>query len=197
MANCCYYNMRVFGKPKTVIAVYNFINDHSPECEIYDSTPGDVNLESVDEELTELDLYLNGWAKWSCMSAWNMDKYRYDQFITDTITRKAAEGVPLDEHEKFAMERIKAMKKEKLESPSLLDFKDNVSIEIFSEEAGMGFAEHYILINGGFRIDDCRNFYEHYDEENDKVILNGGYMDYDFNFDILKKVREYNNYVMN
>lgn len=38
----------------------------------------------------------------------------------------------------------------------------NLSIEIFSEECGMCFQEHYIVIDGKIIEDECEDYYEYY-----------------------------------
>lgn len=41
----------------------------------------------------------------------------------------------------------------------------NLDIEVFSEECGMCFQEHYLIRNGHLEIDECVDFYEYYVEE--------------------------------
>jgi hypothetical protein len=38
----------------------------------------------------------------------------------------------------------------------------NLSIEVFSEECGMCFQEHYVIINGDIVENECVDFYEYY-----------------------------------
>ena len=51
----------------------------------------------------------------------------------------------------------------------------NLKIEIFSEEPGWGFMEHYLIDNDGqVLIDDCRDYEEQYDEETGETRAIGG-----------------------
>lgn len=38
----------------------------------------------------------------------------------------------------------------------------NLSIEVYSEECGMCFQEHYVIINGDVVVDECVDWYEYY-----------------------------------
>lgn len=167
MANCCYYDLRAYGKTESVDSALNFIKDHSPEVEIRD--------EGISNNGETKDVYAHGWCKWSATCAWNLDKY--DPFnglfggITNSLLKEIA-----DEH------KI---------SPSLLDIKDDVSIEIYTEECDMGFAEHYILVNGEIKLDDTRHYEEIYDDDIDFIGRRGGFKLYDFDFKVDKQIPEY------
>jgi hypothetical protein len=41
----------------------------------------------------------------------------------------------------------------------------HLDIEVFSEESGCCFMEHYLIRNGKIEIDDCVDFYEYYTDE--------------------------------
>lgn len=50
----------------------------------------------------------------------------------------------------------------------------NLDIEVFSEEPGCGFMEHYIISKGNIIIDECVDYYENYNEETDQYDSEGG-----------------------
>lgn len=77
----------------------------------------------------------------------------------------------------------------------------NLDIEVFSEESGMCFQEHYIIRNGIMEVDDCVDWNEYFLEEyetkeeaekdlgivitddewnNEEVISRGGFGEWDF-----------------
>ena len=56
-----------------------------------------------------------------------------------------------------------------------------VGVEVYSEESGMGFEEHYVINSGGeIRVSDCVDMQEHYDDEKDEWWKTGGFGDPDF-----------------
>lgn len=78
----------------------------------------------------------------------------------------------------------------------------NLDIEVFAEETGMCFQEHYLIRNGELHIDECVDYYEYWVEEfetkeeaeeeleieitdeewndNEGTIRRGGFGDWDF-----------------
>ena len=187
MANNCFYDMRVAGKKETVESVIEFVKNHSYDgCDVYDENESSTEYEK--------DVFINGDVKWSVMTAWNTDKY-YDQsrtsFAITTSKGEKVAGVTDTE----LQERIMRAEEERRKGPSILDFKDDINIEIYSEESGMGFAEHFIIKNGEIVVDDTRHFSEIYNEENDTIIRKGGYAVYDFDFNPDKEIPTYNNYI--
>jgi hypothetical protein len=172
MANCCYYDLRAYGKTKTVDKAMEFIKSHSPEYEVHD--------EKLSEDGKTRDVYAHGWCKWSATCAWNLDKYApFDELFGEDID-------PL----------LKELVDERKASPSLLEIKDDISIELYTEECDMGFAEHYIIVNGEIKLDDTRHYEEIYDDETDDFIGHrGGFKLYDFDFKVDKQIPEYNDEV--
>lgn len=185
MANNCFYDMRVAGKKETVESVIEFVKNHSYDgCDVYDENEPSAEYEK--------DVFINGDVKWSVMTAWNTDKYyKYprSEFAISTSKGDKVAGVTDTE----LQERIMRADEERRKGPSILDFKDGVSIEIFSEESGMGFAEHFIIKNGEIVVDDTRHFSEIYNEEDDTITQKGGYAEYDFDFNPDKEIPTYNN----
>lgn len=167
MANCCYYDLRAYGKTETVDKAMEFIKSHSPEYEVHD--------EKLSEDGKTRDVYAHGWCKWSATSAWNLDKYApFDELF----------GEDIDVLLKEILDERKAL-------PSLLEIKDDISIELYTEEDGMGFAEHYIIVNGEIKLDDTRHYEEIYDDDEEFIGHSGGFKVYDFDFDVNKQIPEY------
>ena len=167
MANCCYYDLRAYGKTETVDKAMEFIKSHSPEYEVHD--------EKLSEDGKTRDVYAHGWCKWSATAAWNLDKYApFDELFGEDIDALLKEII--DERKTL---------------PSLLEIKDDISIELYTEEDGMGFAEHYIIVNGEIKLDDTRHYEEVYDDEEEFIGHSGGFKVYDFDFDVNKQIPEY------
>ena len=56
-----------------------------------------------------------------------------------------------------------------------------VGVEMYSEESGNGFEEHYLIAPSGEILEsECVDMSESYDEENDEWIKEGGFGDPDF-----------------
>jgi hypothetical protein len=86
---------------------------------------------------------------------------------------------------------LQNLEKNRIENPSLLDIKGDYILEVFSEEPGNSFQEHYIVKNGELVIDDCRDYREEWDEEHNISYLYGGYRDWKLDFDKDKDIPEW------
>ena len=181
MANCCYYDLRAYGKTETVNKCMEFIKSHSPEYEVHD--------EKLSEDGKTRDVYAHGWCKWSATCAWNLDKFTNQLYLKGVKNVKT--NRPREFADKFMQEIAQQIIEESAKNESLLDIKDDISIELYTEEEGMGFAEHYILVNGEIKLDDTRHYEEIYDDEEEFIGHSGGFKVYDFDFDVNKQIPEY------
>lgn len=190
MANCCSYKACVKGKPDIVDKVVKYIADHS-----YDGDP-EIEVDyPYDEELgVRIKIVtLNGVCKWSVFTAFNLEKYSPLYTIYETEKYD-------DPDTKWMIDTANEIHKQHVESPSILDIRgdndDDYTIEIFSEESGMGFAEHYILSAGKIILDECRDFYEVFDEKTETTMLTGGFIYLDFTFDPTHVIPEYKEFTV-
>lgn len=187
MANYCWYNACVKGKPDIVDKVVNYMIDHS-----YDGDP-EVGIISSGENDGVKMVSINGGCKWSVFTAFNIEKH-----ITPNIIYSVE--VDDDPKTKKMIDLANKLHEEHMNSESLLDIRgdtdDDYKIEIFSEEPSMGFAEHYILSAGKIILDDCRHFYEAFDEETETSTFNGGFEYYSFSFDPTYVIPEYKEFTV-
>ena len=183
MANNCTYEMRIAGKKETVEKIYEFAKEHSYTfCEIFMEL--DPNIEEESEY--EADMRICGDVKWSIVAAWNMDKYKpRDKYIEEALKDP---GTPVNIKTLYSN-----MEEERIHGPSILDVKGEYIFEIFSEEAGNSFQEHYIVKNGELLVDDAREYLEYWIEEDETETLNGGYSEWKLDFDINKEIPPWDN----
>lgn len=144
MANMCSFSMQVNGKHEDIEKFYNaMIQKGNPymgrgaeaDIEYEDGYDGD----GIDRA------FINGWCKWSIQSA----------LIDNAISMRTnpdmwywGDGVD----------------KSKLEFITLLEAtkKWNLVIEVYSEEPGCEFQEHYVFDNGTVLCDECVEYIELY-----------------------------------
>ena len=163
MAIRCYYYARVYGCAESVKKVLDFIIGHSYETEIYDTTKSD----------NKINTYVRGSCKSSVVFAWNLEKY-----ISILLDR-------------YLKEWINTVDDTNSTPDSLIGIKDDISIEIYTKECDMGFAEHYIIINGDIKLNDVREYHEECSDTGDYIIYKGGFKVHDFDFDANKDVPSY------
>ena len=56
----------------------------------------------------------------------------------------------------------------------------NLDMEVYSEEPGCGFQEHYVFIEGVLVADESVDYTEEYDEEADEWVSEGGFENWTF-----------------
>ena len=176
--------MRASGTTEAVDRVIDFLNiHHYDSCDINDAG----NLYLADGYEKTITAY--GDVKWAILTAWNMHKYNTESDYT--IPDDAPETIKIT---------LKNLEKRRIEGESILDIK-GVDIEIYSEECGAGFAEHYIAKDGKLIIDDSRTYTEEFHEFGDDevcgehTIYNGGYAEQILDFDETKEIPAYDNYI--
>jgi hypothetical protein len=179
MANWCYYEAKVRGNENTVDALCNWIKENSLE---YD----EAESESTDKGL---EVLIIGHVKWSVQGAWNMEKKHPENYILELQPNDKIDDAKCKEMN----ERMRASALARADEPSLIDYDDDVEIEIFSQEPANGFAEHFIVKNGEVILSDSREYYEEFDEETDQTKYTGGYYGYDFTFDKDQEIATWDN----
>jgi uracil-DNA glycosylase family 4 len=55
-----------------------------------------------------------------------------------------------------------------------------LDMEVYSEECGCGFQEHYLFIDGELVAEECVDYSEEYNEETEEYESSGGFDDWDF-----------------
>ena len=143
MANMCSFSMLVVGKHEDIEKFYDAM---SQEGNIYMGRGAEAEIEYEDDYDEGKDrAQIDGWCKWSVQSALtdnaismrdNPDMWGWDEG-TDTS---------------------------KLEFITLLEAtkKWNLVMEVFSEEPGCEFQEHYIFDNGTVLVDECVEYQEYW-----------------------------------
>ncbi len=138
MANLCDYDMRVKGSRKNI---EKFINALNQTGNIWMGRGAETNV-TYDDEDTETTASVFGYCKWSIVSALidnakSMREHpeRWDCGKNDELT-----FITLDEASKIY----------------------NVNVEVYSQEPGCEFEEHYLIIKGEIIKDDCVHYEEFY-----------------------------------
>ena len=146
MPNYCYYQMRVVGKKENVEEFVKIMqadyNYQSMKFDYEKHIGGRVFEASVDEfEEVANGIYganISGDCAWSVLSCMFDGPYCYYNDIKEKYGAECrSTTVPIES------ERL------------------NLSIEIYSEESGMCFQEHYLVKNGVVEIADCVDWYEY------------------------------------
>lgn len=135
MANICSFNMCVVGDKKNIEDFYKAISQNG---NLWMGRGAEAEIE-YDGDLA----YIDGWCKWSIQSA----------LIDNAISMRTnpdrwhwGEG-----------------ERERLEFITLIEATEkwNLIVEIYSEESGCCFQEHFIFDNGEVVCDECIDWYEY------------------------------------
>lgn len=138
MANICDFSMKVRGKHEDIEKFYNAMMQKG---NIYMGRGADAEINYDDEDGSAL---INGWCKWSVVSA----------LVTNAESMRSeperwywGEGVNVND----------------LEFITLFGacHKWNLIVEVYSEESGCCFQEHYICDKGAIICDECVEWNEY------------------------------------
>lgn len=180
MPNYCDFNMKIVGERKNIEELISILDAdysyepispdlingktyplvHQPPSPIYYTTNGyklakltgprhmfRVFEAYVDRSVDEPNAsYISGYCAWSVYSCmFGTSHTYYDDFITEKYGNKyiGFMGTTLPDESR----------------------KLNLKIEVYSEEPGCGFMEHYLIDNGEILIEDCVDYQEVLDEE--------------------------------
>ena len=149
MPNYCSYEMKVQGKPENVEEFKNILkadydyNEQIPEHKHFSRVFDVTMYEDITENgVRSVEFYGScAWSVYSCMM--DGEHTYYEDFKKEYGNSCMATTL-------------------EIESKRL-----GLAIQVYSEEAGMGFQEHYVCINGETIVDDCVDWEENYidDEE--------------------------------
>lgn len=135
MANMCNFVMRVRGKHENIEKFYNAMNQNG---NVYMGRGAEADIEYEDNDVAEI----NGWCKWSIVSS----------LIDNAISMR--------EHPDrwHFFEDIS-----EVEFITLIEAcqKWNIDMEVYSEEPGCCFQEHFMVINGELVDENCVDWYEY------------------------------------
>lgn len=131
MANDCYYEMKIKGSENSILRVLACLttgyayNEHKKPLHkhffrIFDADTDGKMEDNGDGTFTAFIYGYCAWSVWSCMCSGNSTYY-------DSVKRS---------YPNIFM------------GTTLLEQSKDCEIEVFSEEEGMGFSEHYIFKNG-------------------------------------------------
>lgn len=141
MPNYCNYSMRVVGKETNVDEFINIIQtdyafDDNGKCSVdrhfWRVFEAEVTNENIKDDIKSV--IIDGYCAWSVYSCMFDGHLTYQHDHPDA----KAGGTTLQ----FESARL------------------NLDIEVFSEEPGCAFMEHYLIRNGEIEIDDCVDFFE-------------------------------------
>lgn len=140
MANLCDYDMRIVGKKKNI---QKFINALTQTGTIWMGRGAEANVTYEDTDGNDCVATVFGYCKWSIVSslidnAKSMRKTPENwSFGSDD---KVLTFITLDEASKIY----------------------NVDVEVYSEEPGCEFQEHYLIQKGKFIKDECVHYEEYF-----------------------------------
>lgn len=128
MANICSFSMRVRGTHENIESFYKALNQ---EGTIWMGRGAEADIEYEDEDIASID----GWCKWSVYSA----------LIANAISMR-------EKPELWLIDSDKNREYITLEEACK---KWNIDMEVYSEEYGCCFQEHYLIEKGDVIINDC------------------------------------------
>ena len=156
MPNYCGYQMRIQGKPndvaeviKVIQADYNYDTmQFSADNHLFRVFEADISEDTTDGDYR--DVVLGGSCAWSVFSCMMEGDGTYYSSLKSEYGDKFR-GTTLVE----------------------LSKRYNVMIEVYGEESGCEFQEHYLIHNGELLVDDCVKYIELYKEylEEDETTL--------------------------
>ena len=139
MANLCSFSMNVKGSHENIEKFYNAMSQNGT---IYMGRGADAQIQYDDEDSMA---FIDGWCKWSIQSA----------LIDNAISMR-------NEPDKWYFgENID---KTKLEFITLIEAGErwNLTMEVYSEECGCCFQEHYLIRDGIIEINECVDWNEYF-----------------------------------
>ena len=150
MPNYCNYSMKVVGKETKVDEFIKIIQtdyefDDNGKCNVdrhfWRVFEADVTSEDIADGIKSATIY--GYCAWSV----------YSCMFDGAHTYQGRHPNPEDGGTTLQRESARL----------------NLDIEVFSEESGCCFMEHYLIQNGKIKIDDCVDFYEYCTDDYETV----------------------------
>ena len=161
MANICDFNMVVKGKKENI---EQFINMMSQDGTVWMGRGAMVNRIDIEEvENGKYRYLIDGDTKWSVKSSMILNAVSMREnpdmwYFGDGVDKTKLSFVTLFE----ACEQLE------------------LSMEVYSEELGDGFQEHYLFDEGQLMINEIVEYTEEYNEETEEYESSGGFDSWDF-----------------
>lgn len=162
MANICSFSMQVKGTRENI---EKFFEAMTQAKDVWMGRGSEADIEYEDEDGRA---QIDGWCKWSIQSA------LIDNALSMRKQQMTGEGYW------YWGDEIQNVK----EFITLFEAckKYNVNMEVYSEEPGCCFSEHYKYENGKI-LDECVDYEEHYDDDGNFIGAVGGYKDWYFDLE--------------
>lgn len=160
MANICNFSMLVKGKKENI---EQFINMMEQKGTVWMGRGANVYSQDMEElENGKCRCQIDGDTKWSVQSS----------MVDNAISMRT-------EPERWSFGNTD---KTKLTFVTMFEACNQLQLdmEVYSEECGVGFEEHFIFIDGELIIDECVDIVEKYNEETMEYERYGGFGDWDF-----------------
>ena len=137
MANICSFSMVVKGSRADIEKFYNAMSQNG---DIYMGRGAEADIQYEDEENRA---FIDGQCKWSVQSA----------MIDNAISMRTEPN----------MWHFGNVDTSKLEFVTLVEACErwNLTVEVYSEEPGCCFQEHYMIVNGELVCDECVDWHEY------------------------------------
>lgn len=135
MANMCSFLMKVRGKKENIEQFHKALTQ---DGKVWMGRGAESDLQFEDDDVA----FLSGWCKWSVCSA----------LIDNAVSMRTEPQIWYHEEGKEEKEYI-----------TLYEACDrwNLDMEVYSEEGGCCFQEHYVYINGELICEECVEWYEY------------------------------------
>lgn len=161
MANICNFSMMVKGKKKDIEQFMDMIEKKGTTWMGRGAIIDFIDMEEVGNDIFRCQI--DGNTKWSVESS----------MISNAISMRKEPhiwsfGDDVDESKLSFITLFEACKQLELD------------MEVYSEECGCGFQEHFKFIEGELVIDECVDYIEVYNEETDEYESSGGFDSWDF-----------------
>lgn len=161
MANICDFSMIVKGKKGNI---EQFINMMQQKGTVWMGRGAVVHSQDMEEtELCEIyRCQIDGDTKWSVQSS----------MVSNAISMRT-------EPDKWS---FGDMDKTTLTFVTLFEACEQLQLdmEVYSEECGCGFQEHYVFVDGNLVVEECVDYTEEYNEETEEYESSGGFDSWDF-----------------
>lgn len=161
MANICNFSMVVKGKKENI---EQFIDMMSQEGTVWMGRGAMIDFTDMEEiENGKHRCQIDGDTKWSVKSS----------MILNAVSMR-------ENPDMWAFGE--GVDKTKLSFITLYEACEQLELamEVYSEEAGNGFQEHYLFDEGQLMIDEVVEYTEEYNEETEEYESSGGFEDWDF-----------------
>ena len=155
MANICNFSMVVKGKKENI---EQFTNMMQQKGTVWMGRGAVVYSQDMEEvENVKYRCQIDGETKWSVISS----------MVSNAISMRT-------EPDKWCFHEDKT----KLSFVTLYEACEQLQLdmEVYSEECGCGFQEHYVFIDGNLVTEECVDYTEEYNEETDEYESSGGFV---------------------